>query len=162
MIVVADTSVLLNLTLVGQIQLLRALFGGIVIPLPVRDEFERLAMTTGRFAGLVLPEWVTVSQAAVAIRDNEALRRLDAGEAAAITLAVELHADAVLIDESEGRAVAQAHGLRTIGVLGILIEARQVGHLSAIKPVIEELRTKAKFRLSDALVGHALALCQEA
>jgi len=45
-IVVADTSVLLNLALVGQIQLLRSLFGTVVIPVAVKDEFERLAATS--------------------------------------------------------------------------------------------------------------------
>jgi predicted nucleic acid-binding protein len=161
MIVIADTSVLLNLALVGQIQLLRVLFGTIVIPVPVKDEFERLAATTGRFAGLVLPEWVRVDTAAQTVMDDEILQQLDPGEAAAILLAVKLHADAVLMDESEGRAIAQARGLRTIGILGILIQARQAGHLAAVRPVIEALRSKAKFRLSDALVDHALAMCQE-
>ncbi|HBJ82948.1 MAG TPA: DUF3368 domain-containing protein [Verrucomicrobiales bacterium] len=161
MIVIADTSVLLNLALVGHIQLLRVLFGTIVIPVPVKDEFERLAATTGRFTGLVLPEWVRVDTAALTAMDDEILRQLDPGEAAAILLAVKLHADAVLMDESEGRAIAQARGLRTIGILGILIQARQAGHLEAIRPVIEALLSKAKFRLSDTLVNHALEMCQE-
>lgn len=161
MIVVADTSVLLNLALVGHVQLLRVLFGAIVIPVPVRDEFERLAATTGRFAGLVLPEWVRVAATTQATMDDEILQQLDPGEAAAILLAIKMHADAVLIDESEGRAIAQARGLRTIGILGILIQARQAGHLAAIRPVIEALLSKAKFRLSDTLVNHALVMCQE-
>ncbi|MDP1588067.1 MAG: DUF3368 domain-containing protein, partial [Prosthecobacter sp.] len=147
--------------LVGHIQLLRVLFGAIVIPVPVKDEFERLAATTGRFTGLVLPEWVRVDTAALTAMDDEILRQLDPGEAAAILLAVKLHADAVLMDESEGRAIAQARGLRTIGILGILIQARQAGHLAAIRPVIEALLSNAKFRLSDTLVNHALEMCQE-
>jgi len=92
---------------------------------------------------------------------DETLKLLDPGESAAISLALELHADAVLMDESEGRAIAQAHGLRTIGVVGILIQARHTGHLVAIRPVIDDLRSKAKFRLSDALVNQALAVCRE-
>jgi uncharacterized protein len=139
MIVIADTSVLLNLALVGQIQLLRELFGVIVIPVPVKDEFERLAVTTGRFAGLVLPEWVRVYTASQTGMGDAILQQLDPGEAAAILLAVKLHADAVLMDESVGRVIAQARGLRTIGILGILIQARQAGHLAAVRPVIEAL-----------------------
>ena len=65
------------------------------------------------------------------------------------------------MDESEGRAVAQAHGLRTIGIVGILIQVRHAGLVAAIRPVIEDLRNRAKFRLSDALVRQALSLCQE-
>jgi uncharacterized protein len=43
---------------------------------------------------------------------------LDLGEAAALTLAAEIHADAVLIDERRGHDVAVQLGLRTIGILG--------------------------------------------
>ncbi|MDB6006266.1 MAG: hypothetical protein JWR15_3253, partial [Prosthecobacter sp.] len=91
----------------------------------------------------------------------EELKALDPGESAAISLAIELHADALLMDESEGRAVAQGHGLRTIGIVGILIQARHAGFLTAISPVIDDLRIRAKFRLSDDLVRHALNMCQE-
>lgn len=161
MIVIADTSVLLNLALVGQLQLLRALFGAVVIPSAVQTEFERLAATTGRFTGLILPEWVQMRSLQQTSLTDEAFNLLDPGESAAINLAIELHADALLMDESEGRAVAQAHGLRTIGIVGILIQAHCAGLLPAIRPVIEDLRIRAKFRLSEALVRHALDLCQE-
>lgn len=161
MIVVADTSVLLNLALVGQIHLLRVLFGTVLIPGAVQAEYERLAASSGRFAGLLLPEWVQSRQMRPLPNHDELLQHLDPGESEAIALAVELHADAVLMDESEGRAVAQSHGLRTIGILGILIQARHNGHLPAIRPVLEALRDSAKFRLSDTLVRQALLMCQE-
>jgi len=161
MIVVADTSVLLNLGLVGQIRLLHVLFGAVLIPEAVQAEFERLAATSGRFAGLLLPEWVQTKQASPVRAADERLQHLDPGEREAIALAVELNADAVLMDENEGRAVARAHGLRTIGIAGILIQARHSGHLPAIRPVLDALRDKARFRLSDALVRQALEMCQE-
>ncbi|OYW31148.1 MAG: hypothetical protein B7Z47_01900 [Chthoniobacter sp. 12-60-6] len=67
----------------------------------------------------------------------------------------------IIDGRKRGRAVAQGHGLRTIGVVGILIQARHAGFLAAISPVIDDLRIRAKFRLSDALVRHALNMCQE-
>jgi predicted nucleic acid-binding protein len=161
MIVIADTSVLLNLALVGQLQLLQSLFGSVIIPLAVQTEFERLAATSGRFAGMTLPDWVQMKSLQQTSLLDETFKMLDPGEAAAINLAIELHADAVLKDESEGRAIAMAHGLRTIGIVGILIRARHAGHLAAIRPGIEDLLIKARFRLSDALVRHALSACQE-
>ena len=161
MIVIADTSVLLNLELVGQLQLLRSLFGSVIIPPAVQAEFERLAATNGRFAGLILPGWVQTKSLLATDLTDDPFAQLDPGESAAIRLAIELHADALLMDESEGRAVAQAQGLRTIGIVGILIQARHAGLLAAIRPVIEDLRNRAKFRLSDALIRQALSLCQE-
>lgn len=161
MIVVADTSVLLNLALVGELRLLQSLFGTVIIPLAVQAEFERLAATNGRFAGLALPDWVQMKSLQQTNLPDEALKTLDPGESAAISLALELHADAVLMDESEGRAIAVAHGLRTIGIVGILIQARHAGYLAAIRPVIDDLRIIARFRLSDSLVRQALSVCQE-
>jgi hypothetical protein len=90
------------------------------------------------------------------------LKVLDLGESEAICLALEIKAFAVLMDESEGRSVARSHGLQTIGILGILMESKRQGHLAAIKPVIEELRDKAKFRLASVLVNQALEACGEA
>lgn len=161
MIVIADTSVLLNLALVGQIQLLHSLFGQVVIPPAVQHEFMRLAATKGRFAGLKLPEWVQIKPLQELQLSEAEFNQLDLGESAAISLAIELHADAVLMDESEGRAVAQAHGLRTIGIVGILIQARHSGLLDAVRPVLDDLRLKARFRLSDALISQALTICRE-
>lgn len=60
MIVVADTSVIINLALVGQSELLRALFRDVLAPRAVQTEFRRLVQSSARFAGLELPVWVQV------------------------------------------------------------------------------------------------------
>lgn len=156
MIVVADTSVLLNLALVGQIELLRTLFGRVLIPEAVQREFERLAASQGRFAGLLMPVWVQTEALSDPQAGEDLCKLLDPGESEAICLALELKADAVLMDESEGRRIAISHGLRPIGILGILIEARRKNVLPAIAPVIHDLRVKAKFRLADSLVKQVL------
>ena len=127
----------------------------------MQAEFQRLSATSGRFSGLILPGWVQTKSLQPTDLADDTFDQLDPGESAAIRLAIELHADALLMDGSEGRAVAQAHGLRTIGIVGILIQVRHAGLVAAIRPVIEDLRNRAKFRLSDALVRQALSLCQE-
>lgn len=53
MIVVADTSVILNLCCVGQAHLLPALFHEVWIPDEVRIEFERLSLTSRVSKGFV-------------------------------------------------------------------------------------------------------------
>ena len=123
MIVVADTSVVLNLCRVEHDQLLRTLFGRVLVPAEVAFEFNRLAGAAPRFTGVILPGWIEV----VPTPPLPALVRaanLDPGEAAAIALCLEQTADALLVDESLGRAVAARLGLRTRGSLGILLEAR--------------------------------------
>jgi|SRR5258705_5406935 len=76
------------------------------------------------FAGLSVPKWVQ-EQAPKSVPESLGRdTRLDPGEMAAIALALELKADAVLIDETDGRQAARRHGLATIGVLGVLVRAR--------------------------------------
>ena len=81
MIVVADTSVLLNLCRIGQVELLARLFREVAIPLEVAAEFDRLALQVSRFQGLTLPGWVRRQPAATI---SAALRAagLDLGETA--------------------------------------------------------------------------------
>jgi predicted nucleic acid-binding protein len=77
--------------------------------------------------------------------------QLDPGESEAIALAIELRADTILIDESRGRKIATRHGLRTVGVLGLLVRAKRAGHITAVSPLIDELTLKVRFRISPAL-----------
>jgi hypothetical protein len=101
-IVVADTSVLINLCRVGQGSLLRKLFQEVIIPAEVAVEFDRLAKDVGRFAGLKLPPGIKQRQPAAMIPAVRSVAGLDLGEAAALSLAMEIGADAVLIDERRG------------------------------------------------------------
>jgi predicted nucleic acid-binding protein len=89
------------------------------------------------------------------------LRQLHAGEAEAISLAAELQADIVLIDEQEGRQLASHASLSVIGVVGILLRAKHTGQLAVIKPEIDALRSKARFFISASLEAKALAAAGE-
>ncbi len=161
MIVVADTSVILNLALVGQEELLAVLFHEVFVPPAVQSEFLRLAASRGRFAGLRLPAWVRVREPSV-IPEALALHgELHPGETDALALALEIHADGVLIDEAAGRAVALELGLTPIGLLGILVRAKRHGQLAAVGPVVEALLERANFRAAPELVHEILRLAGE-
>lgn len=82
------------------------------------------------------------------------LRRLDAGESQAISWAHHLGC-AILIDEKQGRLMAQAQGMPIFGVLGMLLLAKQAGHVNALAPLINRLR-EHRYNLSDALVAAVL------
>jgi predicted nucleic acid-binding protein len=150
-IVVADTSVFLNLACVGEVQLLRDLFATVYAPPEVRREFERAAQRLPRFTGLIFPDWVLIRSSQVPLPPSLAAEALDPGESEAIRLAAEIRADAVLIDEEAGRRAAESLGLATFGLLGVLLRAKQARCLPAIAPVLDALAVRARFHLSSEL-----------
>jgi len=88
-------------------------------------------------------------------------RDLDRGEAETIALALEMGANLVLMDEREGRHMAQRLGLEVIGVVGILLAAKAEGLITAVQPLLDDLRYKAGFYLSDSLYTRVLKIAQE-
>jgi len=161
-IVVADTSVILNLALVGQDGLLTALFREVFVPPVVQSEFVRLAASGGRFGGVGFPAWIQVRQPAAIPEVISRNMELDQGETDALALALEMQADAVLIDETAGRHAALELGLTPVGVLGILVRAKRYGQLAAVAPVIEALLARAQFRASPELLHEVLRMAGEA
>jgi len=87
--------------------------------------------------------------------------KLDSGESEAIALAVELQADWLLIDEELRRTAAKDYGLRLVGVLGILIEAKTQGLIPQVKPILDDLIVKAEFWVSQSLYLRVLQVAGE-
>ena len=81
---------------------------------------------------------------------------LDHDEATAIALAVERQAEVVLIDERRARAVATRLGLNVVGVLGVLVEAKRKALIPQLKPLLDDLITRAGFWVSAQLYEQVL------
>ena len=162
MLVVSDTSVLLNLCRVSAEGLLRQLFRDVWVPPAVAAEFSRLAGSRPRFQGLVLPWWVRISPAVQVAAEVRACPDLDPGESEALSLALELHADAVLVDEAAGRRAATVLNVAFVGVAGILIRARAMRLIPAVRPLLQRLRDEAGFWLHPRFEAEVLRLAGEA
>ena len=147
MLVVADSSPLLYLVLIGRATLLPELFGRIVVPDEVVRELthEHAPEPMCRFL-IDKPGWLTVQVP----QSLETIPGIDPGEEAAISLASELGADLLLIDDLDGRRAAIARGIRVSGTLGIL--DRAAGRKMIDLPsVLEDLRATS-IQLSEDLV----------
>jgi predicted nucleic acid-binding protein len=120
LLVVADTSPINYLLLIGHIEILPALFKNVILPSVVRDELTKPnAPLPVRNWIANPPFWVDVREMAGTFADAS-LKRLDAGEEAAIILAIELHADLLLMDDREGVIAARRRGFRVAGTLAVL------------------------------------------
>jgi predicted nucleic acid-binding protein len=156
MIVVSDTSPLTSLAAIGQFDLLRKLFGEIKIAHGVWDELNHGGRRHPGSHEVEKASWVT-SQAVSDHALVMALRRdLDKGEAETLALAIELKADLVLLDEQEGRHAAVRLGLRPLGVLGILLQAKKLGAIAEIRSLLDALREQAGFFLGEGLYRQML------
>lgn len=156
MTVVTDTSVVLNLCVIEQQEVLPRLFGDVLAPTEVVFEFQRLATEDARFQGLVFPCFIQIAAPVQLLPSLAAARRLQAGEIAALSLAVERHADAVLLDERAGRAAAVSLGLRPVGLLGILLEAKDSAMIPALAPLLDRLEHVADFWIGASLRASVL------
>ena len=161
MIVVSDTSPLCNLALINHLWLLEAIYQTVIIPTLVADELA--AASNPAIPAILQFDWIqTRSLTDVAITNQlQRERGLDAGEANAIALALQLQADDLLIDERLGRREARQLGLSIIGILGILVTAKQRNLIPQVQPVMDALIHQANFRVSLQLYQRVLSLSNE-
>jgi len=176
-VVIADAGPLIGLARIGQLDLLRRLFGAVHVTQQVAEEVldggnfrEAPTLRTAFAQGilvLVQDAGDGVAVTATPSEDSAALVHLfqiDRGEASALMLARHLLARAgqplLLIDDQRGRAAAHHLRLTTIGTAGVLLLARRTGLLPAVAPVLRALRQEGYF-LSDSLVEQILTQAGE-
>jgi uncharacterized protein len=151
MIVISDTSPISNLLLIGRLSLLQKVFGTLLIPPVVDEEIRALTVFGKDISEYENANWITVR----AVLNKQKLRilqqNLDDGEAEAILLALETNCNMLLIDERLGTKIAQQEGLQTIGLLGVLIKAKNEQIIPALQPILYELRHTAGFWLGEKL-----------
>lgn len=148
MIVVSDTSPISALLSVGKQDILLQLFGDVIIPQAVNDELLHFHKE--------LPSWLRVQSVQDSSASAKYAQVVDEGEAEAIELAKELHADRLLIDERKGRQLALREGLSVIGLLGVVLLARRKGLIPSSRALISRLEKEAGVYFARDLVESVL------
>jgi len=158
MLIVSDASPLISLALLDKLEILTDLFDQVIIPEEVYRELTQKEKPYYDKFILYLNGKVkkVKDQTSVNILKNE----IDAGEAEAIVLALEEGIKDILIDDSKGRTKAKMNGLIPIGIVGILLRAKQKGMINEIKPLLDKLMNN-KRRISQQLYEHAILLAKE-
>jgi uncharacterized protein len=160
-IVVTDTSVVLNLCWLRRESLLSAIYEDILAPGQVQIEFESKTANDPRFTGLCFPQFITIAEPSFVPADLAANRDLDPGEIAALALALERGIADVLLDELAARAAAVALGLNVSGLLGVLIEGKQRGLVHELRPLMDVLVSGARFWIHPRLRERVLRRVSE-
>jgi len=156
--VIANNTPLVALWVLGHLDLLRELYGRVLVPEVVYQEFVATD-TALRQAALDSSPWIKVVSL-----DNPQHARvyvgLDQGEAEVLALAEEREAGLVIVDERKGRRYANRLDIPLTGTLGVLLLAKERGLIARLAPLLDELR-EAGLYLEPALVGRVLMLAGE-
>lgn len=145
--IVCNTSPLQYLHQLGVLDLLHSLAGRITVPPAVVDE-----LVAGKRLGIDLPDvaaldWVTVRRPA-SVAALPLVSELGPGETEVLMLALESPGAVVILDDGLARRVAETVGIKLVGTLGILRDARQAGLILQVAPLLDQLQ-KLGFRLAS-------------
>jgi len=156
--VVSNTSPLLNLSIIGHLDLVRTRFDRVLIPPAVLDELDVDSSRPGaeKLKNATVQGWIVVQDVTDAALIRTLRRDLDQGEAEAIALAAEVDAPLILLDEQEGRKRARTLDLPITGAIGILLQADREGRLSSLRDALDRLKDEAGFWIAPSLRERAL------
>ena len=150
--VIVNSTPIIGLADIGRLDLLKQVYDQITIPQAVYDE-----IITPSVKGQVdeNSDWITVEK----IQDSSQKRmyraKLHAGEVEVMILAQEQDADLVILDDNAAKKTAKYLGLNVTGTLGVLLRAKQEGHIEAVSPLMDAL-VKDHFFIDEKVRGMVL------
>lgn len=156
MSIVSNASPLINLARIGQLNLLPRLYGELAIPDAVWREVVLEGTGQPGAEEIEVASWIRVQPATNRELVQALQQELDAGEAEAIALALQVKAEFLLMDEHLGRETAIHMGVRCVGLIGVLVEAKHKRLVNHIRPLLDTLRDVAGFWISEALYQRVL------
>ncbi len=137
--IISDTSCLILLDKICELDILNKLFGTIITTSEVAEEF-----------GQPLPTWFELRQPTDKNYQSIIEASVDKGEASAIALAIELDDCLLIIDDLKGRKFAHQLGLTIIGTIGVVVDAKLAGLIPSVKPILAKIKA-TNFRITEQL-----------
>ncbi|MCK6462827.1 MAG: DUF3368 domain-containing protein [Candidatus Pacebacteria bacterium] len=140
--IVSNTTPIISLASIGKLNVLKELFGEIIIPQSVYNEIK--AKESYGYKE-VDSDYIKVQAIKGTKYRDLLLNQLDLGEAETIILATEINADYVIIDDNIGYKIARNSGLNVIRTLSVLLKAKDKGIIEEIKPLLDEMILKGRW-----------------
>jgi predicted nucleic acid-binding protein len=147
--IIVDTSCLIILTKINELDLLKLLYSKIIITEEIAKEF-----------GGILPDWIIVYPIT---KNNIKLlfeSKIDTGEASAILLALTMPNSTIIMDDLKGRTFAKQFKLNITGTIGVIIAAKNKNIILSIKPILNKIKA-TNFYISKEIEDEALLLAKE-
>ena len=161
MLIISDASPLICFIKINRLTILQQLFEKVIIPPIVYEEIQKIETLGFSIDEFRQANWISILQPSNSLLFSDLSEKLDEGEAQAITLANEIAPDFLLIDERRGTSIARSMGIKTIGVVCIIIRAKEKKLIPEGKAILDELRAKPKFWISDQVYQSALQILGE-
>lgn len=161
MVIISDTSPISNLIQIERLDILQGLFQQIIIPPHVDTEIKALAKFGYSLDSYINADWIIIYTPKNQLVVQQFEQDLDRGEAQAIAICQEIGANLLIIDERLGTKIAKSHGLKTIGLIGCLLEAKKKTIIKAVKPILKSLELQAGFYIGKRLKQYVLQLAGE-
>lgn len=143
-IVISDTSCLIILSNINELEILKHLYGEIFTTIEVSKEF-----------GEPLPEWIIIRSPGDLLIKRSLEQQIDKGEASAIALALETPDCIIILDDLKARKIAEKYGLKITGTLGIILYAHEKGIVKSVKHLLDKMK-KSGFRINDEIEKEVL------
>jgi predicted nucleic acid-binding protein len=147
--IISDTSCLIVLTNIAELDLLRKTYGTIVTTVEISMEF-----------GEPLPNWIIIEKVSDKQKQQLLELQIDKGESSAIALALETPESTVILDDYKARKIAEQPGVNYTCTVGVIIRAKINGVIPSIKPILTKIK-ETDFRLSLDLEPQALSAAGE-
>ena len=145
--VVSNSTPLIALSQVNRLDIIKELFGSIIIPDAV---FIEVAADKKGRAGkdeVSIAKWIRTMKVSNPLAADFLSVNLDPGEAEAITLSKEIKANLLLTDDKDGRKAVKSVDIPITGTVGLLLRYYK-GKKEDFKLALDELIAKG-FRLSE-------------
>lgn len=157
---VSDTTLLLYLGRLGQVNLLPGLFAPVYVPEQVALELDAGRLLRQDTVNPRALKWATVVQVSEEEMATLPTNRLGIGEQAVIAFAMAHGRPTAGLDDQRARVFAEETGLRVIGTVGVLLLAKQAGLVSVVRPLLDAIQVQG-FRMDAELYNTALQLAKE-
>jgi predicted nucleic acid-binding protein len=148
-VVIPDTSTLILLQKIDELNLLQKVYGELITTPEVAKEF-----------GEDLPVWIKICEVSDKRYQSFLETQVDSGEASAIALATEYENVLLLLDDLKTRKFAKQLGFKITGTLGVIHKAKQMSIIKKVKPLIDKLLA-TDFRIAESIVDEILKINNE-